>query len=174
MLNKSEQIKKTKTIKDIKKEKFDSYKILRDIRTFYESEEEDYYEPVRTSDAFDNNYIEYESNGDKDKILSVKEYLDMMRQYLSGITNNHKAQGEWKVQLTLPINFVSSKDFKGTRTMHSNTYYRETMIGSKTDEVIEEFFESLLKSIKKDLKKKWEEVNLFLMVLIYYIRNFIE
>ena len=41
-------------------------------------EEEDYYEPVRTCDAFNNNYTEYESNRDKDKNLSVKEYLDMI------------------------------------------------------------------------------------------------
>ena len=72
MLDKSEQVKKTKAIRDIRKENFDSGKILGDIRTLYESEE-DYYEPVRTSSAFNNNYIEYESNGDKDEILSVKE-----------------------------------------------------------------------------------------------------
>ena len=54
----------------------------------YESEE-DYYEPVRTSNAFNKNYIEYESNGDNDKSLSVKEYLDMIKQ-----------EGEWKIQLT--------------------------------------------------------------------------
>ena len=64
----------------------------------YESEEY-YYEPVRSSNAFNNNYVEYESNGDKDKILTVKEYLDMIKQYLSNIINDHKTQGEWKIQL---------------------------------------------------------------------------
>ena len=67
---------------------------MRDIRTLFESVEEDYSEPVRTSNAFSSNYIEYESNGDKDKILSVKEYLDIIRQYLSNIINDHKTQGE--------------------------------------------------------------------------------
>ena len=54
-------------------------------------------------------YIEYEINGDKDKIVSVKEYLDMIRQYLTDTINSHKTQDEWKIQLTLPINYVSSK-----------------------------------------------------------------
>ena len=36
-----------------------------------------------------NNYIEYESKGDKDQILPIKEYLD--------ITDNHKTEGEWKI-----------------------------------------------------------------------------
>ena len=90
ILDKSKQVKKTKAIRDIRKENFNSDKILRDIITLYETEEEDYYEPVRTSNAFSINYIEYESNGDQDKILSVKEYLDMIRQYLSNIINDHK------------------------------------------------------------------------------------
>ena len=59
----------------------------------YESEEDDY-ETVRISNAFDNNYIEYESNGDKDKTLSIKEHRDMNKQYLSDIINDHKTQDE--------------------------------------------------------------------------------
>ena len=37
ILHKSEHVKKTKAIKDIRKEHFTSDKILRDIRTLYES-----------------------------------------------------------------------------------------------------------------------------------------
>ena len=57
MLDKSEQVKKIKAVRDIRKENLDDDKILRDIRTLNESEE-DYVEPVRTSNAFNNNYIE--------------------------------------------------------------------------------------------------------------------
>ena len=38
LFDKSEQIKKTKTARDIRKETFDNDQILRDIRTLYESE----------------------------------------------------------------------------------------------------------------------------------------
>ena len=39
------------------------------------------YKPIKTKSAFNGNYIEYESRGDKDKNLSPKEYLDMIRPY---------------------------------------------------------------------------------------------
>ena len=83
----------------------------------HESEEEDHYEPVRTSNDSSNNVIEYESNVDEFKILSVKEYLDIIRQYLNDIIHNHKTQGEWKIQLTLAITFLPPKDLKETRTI---------------------------------------------------------
>ena len=65
LMNQSKQ-KKTKTVGDTRKGNSDSDKILRDIRILFEPEE-DYYEPVKTINAFNNNYTEYESNGDKDK-----------------------------------------------------------------------------------------------------------
>ena len=86
---------KSKAIKDIRKENFNSDKILRDMRTLYESNKEECYKPIRIGNAFSKIYIEYESNGDKDKILSIKEYLDMIRQFLNDIIRNDKTQGEW-------------------------------------------------------------------------------
>ena len=44
-----------------------------------------------------NNYIEYESKGDKDKIVLPEEYLNMIRPYLRDIINDHKAHGKLKV-----------------------------------------------------------------------------
>ena len=46
-------------------------KIIRDIKTLFE-EEDDYDKPIRVGNFWNNNYIEYESNGDKNKNLSVK------------------------------------------------------------------------------------------------------
>ena len=52
------------------------YKGIRDIgNLFSEFNDEDYYEPIKTKVTFDDNYIEYESKGDKYKKLSLKEYL---------------------------------------------------------------------------------------------------
>ena len=42
-------------------------RIIRDIRTLFEQQEEEYYKPKRVSNFWNNNYIEYESNGDKNK-----------------------------------------------------------------------------------------------------------
>ena len=102
---------------------------IRDIANlFNQSIDEDCHKPKKTKSAFNGNYIEYESNGDKDKNLSLKKYLSMIRPYLSDIINDHKTPkvlkvysgnkvtdyettlGEWKIQLIMAINFVSSKD----------------------------------------------------------------
>ena len=74
----------------------------------YESKE-DYYEPKNIKGFFNDKYVEYESNGDKDKILSIEDYLNMIRQYLSNIIDDHK--DEWRIQLTVEINFISIKRF---------------------------------------------------------------
>ena len=70
----------------------------------------DSYKRIRIGNAFSSNYIEYKSNGDKDKTLSIKDYIDEIKSYLSDMINNHKTQGEFKIQLTMAINFFSSKD----------------------------------------------------------------
>ena len=40
-------------------------RIIRDIRTLFEQQEEDYYKPKRINNFWNNNNIEYESNGEK-------------------------------------------------------------------------------------------------------------
>ena len=52
--------------------------------------------------------------------------------------------GEWKIQLTMEINFISSKDSEETRTWHAKSDNREIMIGSETDNIINEPIDSLL------------------------------
>ena len=59
--------------------------------------EKDYYKPIKTDSTFTMNYIQYQSLGDEDKNLSVKEYVDIIRPYLSNVVNNHKTQEEWKI-----------------------------------------------------------------------------
>ena len=46
--------------------------IIKDIETLFEQEEEDYYKPVRFGNFWNNNYIKYESSGDRNKTLSIK------------------------------------------------------------------------------------------------------
>ena len=59
--------------------------------------DEDYYQPTITKGAFNNNYIQYESKGDKGKNISIKRYLNMIKPYLSDIINDHKTQGKWRI-----------------------------------------------------------------------------
>ena len=73
----------------------------------------------------------------------------MIRQYLSNIINDHVTKGEWEMQLSLPINFVSSKNSKETLIMYTNSDNIDIMIGNETDEIIEKLLESILKRIRR-------------------------
>ena len=113
----------------------------------------DYYKPIKTKSAFNGNYIEYESKGDKDKNLLPIEYFDMIRPYLRDMINDHKTRREWKIQLTMQINFISSKDSEETRTMHTKSHNIEIMMGKETNEIIENVSEFLLQNYRKDLEE---------------------
>ena len=53
----------------------------------------------------------------------------------------------------IAINFISSKDSYETRTVHSKSNNVEIMIGSETNEVIEEPFESFLQKYQEGLEE---------------------
>ena len=121
-------MKHKKSIKDIRKENYDVEKILRDIRTLSEPEE-DYYKPIKILNAFDDNFVEYESNGEKGKTLSVKEYIDKIKPYLDDLIDEHKIEGEWKIQLTMTISFLL-KISNETHNMHFKSNNIEIMINN--------------------------------------------
>ena len=54
-------------------------RVIRDIRKLFEKEKEDYYKLVRAENFWSKKYIEYESNGHKNKTLSIEEYLDKIK-----------------------------------------------------------------------------------------------
>ena len=88
-IRKLRQEKEAKSIKD---------RVLRNIKNLFEheKEEENYYKPVRVSNFWSNSYIEYKSNGDRNKTPSVEEYPNKVRPYLKDIINNLKSD-TWKI-----------------------------------------------------------------------------
>ena len=108
------QEKETKTIKD---------RILRDIKNLFEheKEEEKYYKPVRVSNIWSSNYIEYKRNGDRNKTLSVEEYRNKIRPYLKDIINNLKKPDTWKIQFTIANNSTYSIDNDEEHVIHSKS-----------------------------------------------------
>ena len=50
------------------------------------------YEPILIKTGFNNNYLEYRSDGNNS--LSLKEYLDLIRPYLNDLINAKKDKGE--------------------------------------------------------------------------------
>ena len=61
--------------------------------------------PVTVGNFWSNNHIEYESDDDRNKTLSIEEYLEEIKPYLKDITNNFKKSDKWKIQLTIAISF---------------------------------------------------------------------
>ena len=163
-----ENLSKTKKLYD-----YDDieYRGIRNVRDLFDlSIDEDYYKPIIARGAFNSSYIQYESKGDKGKNLSIKEYLDMIKPYLSDKINDYKthrlvryhsgnktwveeAPSEWKIQLTMAINFISSRDFDETLTIHTKSNNVEIMMGSETDEIIEGLFESFLQKYREGLEE---------------------
>ena len=111
------------------------------------------YKPTIVKSGYNNNYIEYRSEGDK--LLTIEEYLNLIEPYLRELINDHKNKGEWKIQLTAQIDFISLRPGSNeTRVMHTRSVNEEFMNGSDTDEIIKELFRSLLQRYQENLQEK--------------------
>ena len=69
--------------------------MIRDIRTLFEEEEECYYKSERVGSFWNNNYIEYESNGDENSNVSLDEYLNKIKPYLRNIIIDLRNSDTW-------------------------------------------------------------------------------
>ena len=54
--------------------------------------------------------------------------------------DDYKAKGEWKIQISRQVIFVSFRDAKETREMHTRSDNITIMSGIETEDVINEFF----------------------------------
>ena len=112
------------------------YRGIKNVQDLFKlSIDKDYYQPKLVKSGYNNNYIRYESK--EDKILTVKEYLALIEQHLRELINYYKNKGEWKIQLTAEINFISLKPGSDeTRVMHNKS--------DVIKDVIKELFKSFL------------------------------
>ena len=111
------------------------------------------YKPILIKAGYDNNYLEYRSEGNNS--LSFEEYLDLIKPHLNDLINTHKNKGEWKIQLTTQINFISLRPGSDeTHVMHTRRVNEEFMNGSNTDEVIKTLFKSILQKYQENLQEK--------------------
>ena len=129
-------------------------KINNFLEGLWEEIKKNYYKPIRANDVFNDNYIEYESRGGKDKNLLPEDYLDIIRPFLRDMRNNHMTHGEWKIQLTMQITLISSLDTGEIRTMNSKSDNVEIAMGNEADDIIKELFESFKKRYQEGLETK--------------------
>ena len=70
------------------------YKGIKDTENlFKKSIDKNYYKPKLNKSGYNKNYAQYESKGDK--ILSPKEYLNLIEKYLRELMEEYKLKGEW-------------------------------------------------------------------------------
>ena len=84
----------------------------------------------------------------------MDEYFDIIRPYLGDMIDNHKARGEWKIQLTMQVIFVSFIDADETRVMDTKSDNIEIMSGIETSDAINELFKSFFKRYQEGLHTK--------------------
>ena len=91
----------------------------------------------------------------------------MIMSYLSDLINDHKSirneSNEWKIQLNMGVNFVSSNDTGEIRTF---------CVHSDNEEIINELFKSFLSNYQEE-ENILREI-FYLEVLIYWPIIFIE
>ena len=120
---------------------------------FDQTSEEDYYKPIFVKSSHKGNYKYYESNGDKEKILSVKQYLNEITPYLYDLINDHRiVRRVWKIQINMHVNFISSRDTGETRIYYVWSDNVSIMQGENTNAIIREIFRSFLHNYQQELK----------------------
>ena len=107
----------------------------------------DNFKPYKFTSYFNSNYVEYRSDG----FLSIKEYLDEIRPYLSDIINEHKNKDEWKIQIDMSINFISLKDSNEPGATYTKSDNVDIMTGVYTNDVVDKLFKYTLERYQTGL-----------------------
>ena len=130
------------------------YCAIRDIENLFdESSEEDYYKPILVKSSFKSNFKYYESRADKENRLSVRQYPNKITSHLYDFINDHRiARRVWKIQISVRVNFISSKDTVETSTIYVWIENVSILRGSDADYIIREVFRSFLRNYQEELK----------------------
>ena len=81
-------------------------------------EHHEYQKPIVARSSFEGNYVKYTSAGDFASSIGV--YFENIRFYLSNLIYYYMLKGEWKIQLSMQISFISPTN-EETDIMHSKS-----------------------------------------------------
>ena len=116
------------------------------------------YKPTIVKSGYNNNYIEYRSEGGK--LLTTEEYLNLIEPYLRELINDYKNKGEWKIQLTAQINFISLRPGSDeTHVMHTRSVNEEFMNGSTQMKLLKNSLNPFLQRYQENLQEKMKGSN---------------
>ena len=97
-------LKKSKKSFEIKHKKYiyiqeTVNKLILKVKQPKKNNRKDVYKPIKISGAFSDNFVEYQSNGNRDRSISIARYLNNIKEHLRKLINDKKKNGEWKIQL---------------------------------------------------------------------------
>ena len=83
---------------------------------------------------------------------------------------DYKTEGERKIQLTIKINSLSSKDSDKIRITHTKSDNIDILMGSETNNIIKEVFKSIIQKYQEGLEqsKRGSEFIFESVNLLYY------
>ena len=90
-------------------------------------------------------------------VIEIDQYqlldtLIILENILRKLINDKKKNGEWKIQLIMKVNFISSRDFIESRDMYSKSDNFEIMIGGvNANEIFRNLFNSILRRYQEGL-----------------------
>ena len=125
---------------------------IKDIENlFINISDSDYYKPILIKSSFKNNYEYYEIRGDKNKKLSIQQYLYIIMPYLTELINERKNNNnEYKIQLGMGVNLMCVTDKDKTRTFHVKSNNEEIRLGNDISDIIKKLIESFLSKYQKE------------------------
>ena len=93
------------------------------------------------------------------------------------VSKNDSERGEWKIQLVIQNNCISTKDFEETHIMYSASKPVEIFIGSDTNDTINRLVDTLLQRFQQAIETSNARGNRFThesVALLYYYFQKIE
>ena len=118
-----------------------------------------YYKPTEVKNCFRGNYVKYESDGDKDRSSSITPYFLKVEPFLYDLIDFYKTLSEWKIQLSMQVNFIADNyDDKGL-ILHTESYNVEIMRGIDTKTIVTKLYDTLKQRYQEGLETKMDASN---------------
>ena len=114
-------------------------------------EHSEYYKPIVARSSFEGNYVKYTSSGDFTSSIGV--YFENIKFYLSNLIYYYMLKGEWKIQLSMQVSFISPIN-EETDIMHSKRDNVEIMRGRSTNDILNRLIESFKQRYQEGLETR--------------------
>ena len=86
------------------------------------------------------------------------DFFNIIRKHLRKLINDKRKNREWKIQLIMKINFISSRNFIESRDIYSKSDNFEIMMGTNTNEIIRDPFNSILRRYQGGLQESMRRI----------------